>query len=318
MFIGGIKRPVIANIEKAVDEGRFNDKVEVHDPKVGKTDRTQLVLDHLGHMNTWSYRSKNFAARHFVYIFQRWINRDTEWVGLENAKKVKTGAIVTSNHFYPFENMTVFLGMRKSGHPRTYAVSEDTNFAMTGFIGFFMKNYDTIPITKDHSYLSHQFPAIIDQLLSKKRFILIYPEEEMWFNYRRPRPEKHGAFDFAAAAGVPIVPCFTQMVDTGKPERGTTEFHHVRYIFHVLEPIYPDPHKSVQENSEWMREQDYRQKVACYEECYGQPIDAPFSLDDIVGWIGGDPTKPAPSGAQLSPSEAQQARQDIADQEGRS
>ncbi len=320
MFIGGIKRPVIANIEKAANEGRFNDKVEIHDPVLDKTDRTQLVLSHLGHMNTWTYRSKNFVARHFVHVYQWWINRGTHWVGLDNAREVKTGAIVTSNHFNPMENMTVFQGMRKAGHPRTYAVSQDTNFAMTGFLGFFMKNFDTIPITKNHAYLSRQFPAIIDQLLAKKRFILIYPEEQMWFNYRRPRPEKHGAFDFAAAAGVPVIPCFTEQIDTGKPQKGTVEFTRVRYVFHVLKPIYPDPDKSVEENSAWMREQDYREKVACYEECYGQSIDAPFSLDDVVGWIGGDPTKPADPDeglAALSEQDARQAEKDIAEQEGR-
>lgn len=189
---------------------------------------------------------------------------------------------------------------------------------MTGFIGFFMKNFDTIPIMKNHAYLSLQFPAIIDQLLAKKRFILIYPEEQMWFNYRRPRPEKHGAFDFAAAANVPVIPCFTEMIDTGEPQKGTTEFTRVRYIFHVLKPIYPDPDKSVTDNSTALQAQDYREKVDCYEECYGQSIDAPFTLDDIVGWVGGDPLKPAgPEEGTLSGKEAEKARKDMEDQEGR-
>ena len=69
-----------------------------------------------------------------------------------------------------------------------------------------------------------------------------------------------------------------------------------------------------------MREQDYREKIECYEKCYGEKIDDPFTLRDIVGWVGGDPTQPAPTSLTdaLSEQEVKQAEQDIKDQEGRS
>ncbi|WP_165496264.1 lysophospholipid acyltransferase family protein [Alloscardovia theropitheci] len=301
MFIGGIKRPVIANIEKAHNDGRFNDRVEIHDPVIHKEDRTQLTLNHLRYVRTFRYRINNRVARSLYNIFGWWNNRTTQFVGLENARKVKTGAIITSNHFNPLENLTVLQGMRRAGHLRNYVVSEDSNFLMQGFIGFMMKNIDTVPITKSHDYLSHQFPAIIRQILAHKRFILIYPEEQMWFNYRRPRPNKHGAFDYAAEFGVPIIPCFTEIIDTGKPDKETTEFNKVRYVLHILDPIYPDPSLSVAQNSEMMRQKDYEQKVACYESVYGKSIDAPFSLDDIAGWTAGDPSiEPQDSNAEDS------------------
>lgn len=297
MFIGGVKRPVIANIARAAEEDRLNDRVEINDPVVHKEDRTQLTLNHLRYITTFRYRISNIIARTGMFFYGAWINRDTKYVGLENARKVKSGAIVTSNHFNPLENLTVFQGMARAGHPRTYVVSEDTNFLMQGFIGFFMKNYDTVPITKSHDYLSHQFPAILRQILSHNRLVLIYPEEQMWFNYRRPRPGKHGAYDYAAEFGAPIIPCFTEIIDTGKPNKETTEFNKVRYVFHILDPIYPDPQLSAAENSKRMQREDYLAKIACYEKVYGKKIDDHFALDDIAGWIGGDPFEEAPETA---------------------
>lgn len=279
------KTPVIDNIQINFAEGRFNDKVEVNDPVVAsKKSRVDLVERHLRYMRTTRYAFKNLVARKFVTVYEEWLNRHTQYVGLEKIRNISTGAIVTSNHFNHLENMTVFTAMRRAGHRRTYAVSEDTNLDMGGFIGFFMRNFDTIPITKDHHYLSTEFPAIIDQLLAKGRFILIYPEEQMWFNYRRPRPEKHGAFDFAAAAGVPVIPCFVEMVDTGKPEPKNEQFTIVHYIMHILDPIYPDPNLSVEENSKRMRAIDHQEKVDAYQTIYGRKIDAPFSQEDIAGY----------------------------------
>lgn len=279
------KTPVIDNIQINVAEGRLNDKVEVNDPVVAtKKSRVDLVERQLRYMRTTRYALKNLLARRFVTVYEEWLNRHTKYVGLDKIRNISTGAIVTSNHFNHLENMTVFTAMRKAGHRRTYVVSEDTNLDMGGYIGFFMRNFDTIPITKDHHYLSTEFPAIIDQLLAKGRFILIYPEEQMWFNYRRPRTEKHGAFDFAAAAGVPVIPCFVEMVDTGKPEKHNDEFNVVDYVMHILDPVYPDPKLGVEENSRRMRAIDHREKVEAYESIYGRKIDEPFGQEDIAGY----------------------------------
>ena len=34
------------------------------------------------------------------------------------------------------------------------------------------------------------FRTLMQRNLDRNRFILIYPEQEMWFNYRKPRPGK--------------------------------------------------------------------------------------------------------------------------------
>ncbi|MCI1935239.1 MAG: 1-acyl-sn-glycerol-3-phosphate acyltransferase [Bifidobacteriaceae bacterium] len=284
MIIGGSKRQVVRNIEKAVEEGKLNVKVEVGDPHLNKAGKITYVRHHLDSMHTFRYRFNNWVARHAVYVFARCMNTSTTYIGLEKLKGIRTGAIVTSNHFNPIEVLTVLTTMRKAGKRRTFAVSQDTNLAMKGFIGYFMRYFDTIPITKDRAYLSGRFLQIIDSTLRQGHFILIYPEEEMWFNYRRPRPGKHGAYDFAAQAGVPVISCFTEIIDTGIPERNNDEFNHTRYVVHVLDPIFPDPHKSVAENSRNMLKADNAQRRAMYEKIYRKSVEAPFDVSDIAGW----------------------------------
>ncbi len=56
-------------------------------------------------------------------------------------------------------------------------------------------------------------------------------------------------------------------------------------MLHVLQPIYPDPSRSIRSNSIRMQECDYRQKVEAYERCYGKKLDYTFEDWDIAGWV---------------------------------
>ena len=114
--------------------------------------------------------------------------------------------------------------------------------------------------------------------------MLIYPEQEMWFNYRKPRPPKRGAYYFAAKCGVPVISCFTEMTELD--ERDNEQFKKVRYILHVLPPIYPEKGLTVRENSLKMMERDYEQKKRAYESAYGKPLSYEFSKKDIAGFVG--------------------------------
>ena len=38
----------------------------------------------------------------------------------------------------------------------------------------------------------------------------------MWYNYRKPRPLKQGAYYYAAKNNVPIISCFTEIIDKEK------------------------------------------------------------------------------------------------------
>ncbi|MFD0705218.1 lysophospholipid acyltransferase family protein [Alloscardovia venturai] len=287
MIIGGDMRPVVANMERNFKNGNLNAKSFEGDPVVEKKKMLHIVREHLAYRNTAGYAFKNFWARALVRTASRYvINRTTQYVGLEKLDGIKdTGAFITSNHFNQLENTGIFAAMRKA-HKNTYVISQDTNLEMKGWIGFILKYYDTIPITKDHEYLSVDLPRVMDKILNKdKDCILIYPEAELWFNYRRPRPFKHGAYDFAVQHHVPVVSCFTEIIDTGVPEKHHDQFNQVKYVVHILDVIYPDESLPPHDASEKMRETDYALKVKAFENIYHRSIDEPFDAHkDIAGW----------------------------------
>lgn len=74
----------------------------------------------------------------------------------------------------------------------------------------------------------------------------------MWFYYRKPRPPKNGAYYFCRQTKGPILSCFTEI--TNLAEDDTPEFKKVRYTLHVLGVLYPNPEKSVKENTEQLVE----------------------------------------------------------------
>ena len=153
---------------------------------------------------------------------------------------------------------------------------------MKGIIGFFMNYSDIIPVTDQVNYMKREFPKIIKNTLEEDNLILIYPEQEMWFNYKKPRPPKEGAYYFAAKNNVPIISCFVEMRETD--EKDNEEFNKVKYVLHVLNPIYPNPNLTAKENSLIMKEVDYEQKKEAYEKAYGKKLDYGFEIEDIAGW----------------------------------
>ena len=83
-------------------------------------------------------------------------------------------------------------------------------------------------------------------ILEKGNLILVYPEQSMWWNYRKPKPLKKGAFIFAARNNVPVIPTFITMRDTDKVDENGSYIQ--AYTLHILQPIYPDRTLTIQEN----------------------------------------------------------------------
>lgn len=286
MIVGGNKEKVIENIKDAIQNDEFNSKVEVNDPKLTSEQKQRVIKSYLKNKKKIYYKVNNKIARGIIKMVTWMENRDTEVIGLENVKDIKTGAIITSNHFNPLDNTVVRKFAKKAGKKRIYIVGQESNLAMDGLIGFMMKYSDIIPISNQVSYLKNDFQKIIKQTLDRKNFILIYPEQEMWFNYRKPRYLKPGAYYYASKYHVPIISCFIEIID--KEENDTDEFKKVKYKIHILKPIYPDSDKSDKENAAWMSERDYSQKKEAYEKAYNKKLDYKFEDDDIAGWIDGE------------------------------
>ncbi|MBQ9267809.1 MAG: 1-acyl-sn-glycerol-3-phosphate acyltransferase [Clostridia bacterium] len=275
---------VIQNIKKSAESGNFNSKVELGDPVITDELREQVIVN----FDTLKKKIKNkmnaWASRKVADIATEMVNKTTEIEGMENIEDLHSGAIITCNHFSMFDNTVIRHLMRRIGkEKKLYIIVQETNMLMTGAIGWLMKNCYTIPLSMNSEYIVNNFNPTIKKILDKKGFILIYPEEEMWFNYKRPRTHKIGAYHYACKFDVPVVPCFIEMKET--EEVGKDGFYKVDYKLHVLEPIYPNKELEMRARKEDMRQRDYQAKVDLYEKIYGRSIEEKFNVEnDIAGW----------------------------------
>lgn len=282
MIIGNDREAVIENIKNAVESEAFYRKVELDDPILTDEKALEICQNYLYEISTVFYKVKSFFAKNIANALTKKINADTEVVIDGNVDGLDGGFIVTSNHFSPLENTCVRFGLWAIGIKNMAIVSQVGNFAMNGLVGFLMNYANTIPIHKEHKYLSRDFVKRLEECFKKKQAVLIYPEEEMWFNYKKPRPLKSGAYYFAAKLGVPVLSMLVEMIDTDEKEQ--EHLYRVRYRVHILGVIRPDGNKSVRENCDLMCQQDYNMKKDAYERAYGKKLTYDFDASDIGGY----------------------------------
>lgn len=192
--------------------------------------------------------------------------------GLENFIALKDqGLIMTCNHFNPFDNFAIQYEIDKYLKHHVYwrVIREGNYTSFPGFYGFLFRNSNTIPLSQNFS-TQKKFMEGMSYLLSKKQKILVYAEQGMWWNYRKPRPLTPGAFKFAVTNNVPVLPMFITMQDTDKI--GGDGFPIQEYTLHILKPIYADPEKSVKENIKMMADTNYEMWKEIYEKVYGIPL----------------------------------------------
>lgn len=283
MIIGDNRAAVIDNIKKYAESGEFHNKVELNDPVLTPEQSKAITKEYAENRTHLSFRIKTLIAVAIANTATKILNKNTEIVGIEKIPSDIGGFIITSNHFSPTENTVIRHLTNMLGRKRLGIISQTSNFAMPGIIGFLMNYANTIPISTDPRYLARDFLSILKEKLSvKKEAILLYPEQEMWFNYRKPRPPKNGAYFYAAKLNVPIVSCFVEIRDLADDDND--KFKKVKYILHILGILYPDADKSSKENTEFLSETDYNLKRNCYEEVYGKALDYTFETTDIAGW----------------------------------
>ena len=283
MILGANRKAVIENIRTSAQAQDLHAKVEINDPVLTPQQCKDIAQGYLSGRHAVGYRRKAYLARTFANLASKVLNTKTEYVIHGDLSALDQGCILTCNHFNPLDHTPLRTLVRKHKKKRLNIVSQMGNFAGTGPIGALLRYADTIPLWEDPRYLSHEFLDVLGGLLKNKEPILIYPEQEMWFNYRKPRSLKRGAYLFAAKLQAPVVCCFVEMV--ALPKKDTKEFKKVRYVLHILDTLYPDPEKNPRQNSIDMCKKDYELKKAAYEKAYGKPLTYDFSYDDIAGWI---------------------------------
>lgn len=283
MIIGGDRFKVIENIKKNVQNKAFHTKAEIGDPTLSQEKSKQLVENFWKNSQKFSHKLVNLFARGAFDLGAIILTLGDK---IDSTKSIKhiPNAIITSNHYNQFDSLPI-KRLAMKANKRLFIVVEDTNLLLPGWIGFMMKNIDSIPLSRSVRYLGREFPKHLANTFAKNSWVLIYPEQEMWFNYRKPRPVQKGAYYYAAKLNVPIISCFVEIQDMPSYEKGHPEFHKTRQILHVLPTIYPDPNLSIDKNASRMRDIDYSQKKKAYEKAYGKKLDYTFSYDDIAGLI---------------------------------
>ena len=107
-------------------------------------------------------------------------------------------------------------------------------------------------------------------LLSRGERVLIYPEQAMWWNYKKPRPCKGGAYYAAIRAKVPVVPFFITLTDSDTV--GADGFPIPIHTVHILPPLMPDSTLPEREAAKKLAEENYAAWCQVYEDVYGLPV----------------------------------------------
>ena len=266
---------VLARIEEYEKKGWFSKDVEEDPPTI------PLTPDKVDYLNK---KLKNKIATFFVNLgakrFIKNLVKNGQMIikgieGIENFEAIQnSGAILTCNHFNAFDNFAIhyalFPYMYKPGKQVLYKVIREGNYTnFPGIYGFFFRHCNTLPLSANFSTMKN-FMAAMKVLLERGEKVLIYAEQGMWWNYRKPRPLTAGAFKFAAESKVPVLPIFITMNDSDKI--GGDGFPIQEYTLHFLPAIYPDETKSVKENMESMKDKNYAMWKEVYEKTYGIPL----------------------------------------------
>lgn len=267
---------ILKRIEELEKEGKFDVDPEDDPPTI------PLEAEDIDYLRKKRY--SKLKARIADTIAVKFVNslvEDNKLIikqvnGTENLRAIArgTGAMVTCNHFNPFDSMTVekiFRLTKSEKRQRMFKVIREGNYTnFPGFYGFLMRNCYTLPLSQNKSTMV-EFIKAVDTILQRGDYILIYPEQSLWWNYKKPKPLKPGAFKLAARNNVPILPMFITMEDTEKI--GEDGFPIQAYTVNIGKPIYPDESLSVKENTELMMNKNFEIWKEIYEDFYKIPLE---------------------------------------------
>ena len=236
-----------------------------------------LMPDQIDYLNEKiSNKIKNkianiFGARFFDKMIANKQLIIKEVRGIENFTAVEGGRIVTCNHFSVGDNYAVWVALRDHMDGKLlYKVIREGNYTNPPKpFGLFMRHCNTLPLSSQRTTMV-KFMKAFAELLRRGETILIYPEQGMWWNYRKPRPMQDGAFSIAVRNKAPIVPIFITMEDSDVID--PDGFPVQEYTLHIMPAIYPDPTLSLREAKEDMRKKNYDAWVQVYEQFYDKKL----------------------------------------------
>ena len=180
---------ILEKIERLEREGHFDVDAEDDPPTI------ILTPENVDYLRTkWRNKLKSKFANKLGEKFLDSLLENNKLIikeikGIGNLQKVQTGAMITCNHFNPFDSFSVEEAFRTSGQSKNkklYKVIREGNFTnFPGLYGFFFRNCDTLPLSSNTQTMK-EFMKAVDTILQRGDFILIYPEQSLWWNYRKP------------------------------------------------------------------------------------------------------------------------------------
>ena len=265
------RREILEKIQQYELEGRFTEDVENDPPyrplSVGDVDykhkkwRTRTL-------SRWTYQE---SIRYFKRLIKKGQIVIDDVKGTEHLKHLQSGAIITANHFNPFDSIPIHLAAKKyQRSKKLFTIIREGNYTFPGLYGRFMRYCYTLPLANDFDVMREMMDSV-DYWLKKGELILIYPEQSMWWNYRKPKPLREGAFRFAAKNNVPVIPTFITMRDTDKLDNEGYKIQ--AYTLHICPPIYPESGLSMKDNTERMLKENERAWKNIYESTYGKKLE---------------------------------------------
>lgn len=265
------RREILLKIQELERTGKFDIDAE-NDPPYRTLHPGDVDYKH----KKWRTRTMaRIVSRESLRFYKRLIKRGDVVIdnilGKHHLKELQTGAIITANHFSPFDSIPIRIAFKKfKPTKKLFTVIREGNFTFPGIYGKFMRHCYTLPLASDFDLMREMIDAT-DYWLKKGYSVLIYPEQSMWWNYRKPKPLKEGAFRFAIKSNVPVIPTFITMRDTDKLDPDGYKVQ--AYTLHIGGPIYPEPGISMAENIKRMMKanEDYNKRI--YEQEYGIKLE---------------------------------------------
>ena len=266
------RREVLSHIEELEAAKQFDIDVEMDPP--GK----ELKPNQINYLRKgWIAKFKVWLAFKLAGRFLKKAVKNKQIIvknviGQEHLQSLESGAILTCNHFSAFDSFVIQYAYFALNNKKKkfYRIIKEGNYtSFPGFYGFLMRNCNTLPLSSNKETMK-KFISSVKTILENKDLILIYPEQAMWYNYKKPRPLKNGAFNFAAKSNVPVIPCFITMEDSESLDNDGYPIQ--EYTLNILDPIYPKDGASVKENVEYLREENEKAWIDCYEKFYNEKL----------------------------------------------
>ena len=254
---------VLARIAELEAKGRFDEHTDPVDMSIAMP-----VTPDFPYVRT-AFRDKCdtfFRRRFVVYPFTRKVCRrdfDLKIEGRENLRGVGA-AIVTCNHFTKFDCLAVQYALRPN---RPFVVAAHFN-NMRGSFGDAMRAGGMLPMGSGDLATTKAFLAAVRHYLTHGKRVLVYPEQAMWWFYRKPRPMKDGAFDLAVRNGVPVLPLFITMRPSGNTDDNGIEYPYL--TLHVMPPITAPSELGFRDKVKYLRRENERLCREKYRRVYGE------------------------------------------------